>query len=535
MAKRVAVIGAGSSGLTSIKCCLDEGLEPVCFEATEDVGGLWRFKENSEDGRASIYRSVIMNTSKEMMCFSDFPSPDDFPNYMPNTKVLEYFRMYAKHFDLLKYIRFKTTVCSAKKRADFSSTGQWDVITETEGKRESAIFDAILVCSGHHTSPNLPLNSFPGIENFKGQYFHSRDYKDPFEYQGKRIIVIGLGNSGGDLAVELSLVAKQVYLSTRRGAWILNRVSDGGFPLDVVQSRRYKQLIKLIMPSSVLNSREENKMNARFNHENYGLKPVHRLISQHPTVSDDLPNRIISGKVLIKPNVKMFTENAAVFEDGTVEENIDVIIFATGYLCYFPFFEDSVVKVDNNRVPLYKYVFPSHLEKMTVAIIGLIQPLGAIMPVAELQARWATRVFKGLNTLPSLNAMDADIALNQEKQKKSYVESPRYTLQVDFIQYMDELAKMIDAKPNLLSILFKDPELAKELFFGPCTPYQYRLNGPGKWEKARQTILTQRDRIIKPTKTRLPGNDIMDSSSSMPLLLKVVALLFVLAAVFLSF
>ncbi|XP_030063089.1 dimethylaniline monooxygenase [N-oxide-forming] 5-like [Microcaecilia unicolor] len=535
MAKRVAVIGAGSSGLVAIKCCLDEGLEPTCFEGTDDIGGLWRFKETPEDGRASIYRSVIMNTSKEMMCFSDFPSPEDFPNYMPNAKVLEYFRMYAKHFNLVKYIRFKTTVCSVKKRPDFSSTGQWDVITETEGRQESAIFDAILVCSGHHTSPNLPLSSFPGIDKFKGQCFHSRDYKDPFEFKGKRIIVIGLGNSGGDLAVELSLVAKQVFISTRKGAWILNRVSENGFPLDVVMSKRYKQLMKLFMPMSVLSSREERKMNARFNHENYGLKPRHRIISQHPTVSDDLPNRIISGKVLVKPNVKVFTETAAVFEDGTKEENIDVIIFATGYHCVFPFFEDSIVKVQENRIPLYKFVFPPHLEKTTVAFIGLIQPLGAIMPVAELQIRWATRVFKGLNKLPSEDVMNADINLKKEKQKKFYVESPRHNLQVDFIDYMDGLAMEIDVKPNLLSLLFKDPKLAKELFFGPCTPYQYRLKGPGKWEKARETILTQRDRIIKPTKTRLPDYDMSDSSSSMPLFLKVVALLLVLAAVFLSF
>ncbi|XP_029473609.1 dimethylaniline monooxygenase [N-oxide-forming] 5-like isoform X1 [Rhinatrema bivittatum] len=500
MVKRVAVIGAGSSGLTAIKCCLDEGLEPTCFERTEDIGGLWRFKETPEDGRASIYKSVIINTSKEMMCFSDFPIPDDFPNYMHNVKILEYFRMYAKHFDLLKYIRFKTTICSIKKRPDFSSSGQWDVISESDGKQESDIFDAILVCSGHHTFPHLPLNSFPGIEKFKGRYFHSREYKDPFEFHGKRIIVIGIGNSGGDLAVELSSVAKQVYLSTRRGAWVVNRVSDEGFPLDVVLYSRYKYLIKQFMPTDVLNSWAENKMNARFNHENYGLKPCHRIISQHPTINDDLPNRIISGKVLVRPNVKMFTETAAIFEDGTMEENIDAVFFATGYSFSFPFFEDPAFKVHNNKIPLYKLVYPADLEKMTVAFIGFIQPIGAIMPIAELQARWATRVFKGLMKLPSVNDMKADIAMKRDELEKRYVESPRHTIQVDFMEYLDELAMQIDVKPNLLSLLLTDPKLAKEVFFGPCSPYQYRLRGPGKWEGARQALLTQRDRIIKATK-----------------------------------
>uniref|UniRef100_A0A8C1MI76 Flavin-containing monooxygenase n=1 Tax=Cyprinus carpio TaxID=7962 RepID=A0A8C1MI76_CYPCA len=107
MAKRVAVIGAGSSGLTSIKCCLDEGLEPVCFESSDDIGGLWKFKEQPEADRCSIYRSVIVNTSKEMMCYSDFPMPDHFPNYVNNSTLLQYIRLYAGHFNLLKHIHFQ--------------------------------------------------------------------------------------------------------------------------------------------------------------------------------------------------------------------------------------------------------------------------------------------------------------------------------------------------------------------------------------------------------------------------------------------
>ncbi|KAF7642058.1 hypothetical protein LDENG_00265400 [Lucifuga dentata] len=106
MPRRVAVIGGGSSDLACIKCCLDEGLEPVCFESSDDIGGLWRFKENPESDRASIYHSVVINTSKEMMHFSDFPIPAHFPNYMHNSLIMDYFRMYADHFQLIKHIRF---------------------------------------------------------------------------------------------------------------------------------------------------------------------------------------------------------------------------------------------------------------------------------------------------------------------------------------------------------------------------------------------------------------------------------------------
>ncbi|KAI2520409.1 FMO1 isoform 3 [Pan troglodytes] len=110
MAKRVAIVGAGVSGLASIKCCLEEGLEPTCFERSDDLGGLWRFTEHVEEGRASLYKSVVSNSCKEMSCYSDFPFPEDYPNYVPNSQFLEYLKMYANHFDLLKHIQFKSGI-----------------------------------------------------------------------------------------------------------------------------------------------------------------------------------------------------------------------------------------------------------------------------------------------------------------------------------------------------------------------------------------------------------------------------------------
>ncbi|XP_048207847.1 flavin-containing monooxygenase 5-like [Perognathus longimembris pacificus] len=530
--KRIAVIGGGSSGLTCIKSCLEGGLEPVCFERTDDIGGLWRFQENPEPGRASIYKSVVINTSKEMMCFSDFPIPDHYANFMHNSQVLEYFRMYAKEFDLLKYIRFKTTVCSVKKQPDFSTSGQWEVVTECEGTKQVDVFDAVMVCTGHHTDAHLPLDSFPGIDKFQGQYFHSRDYKNPTRFTGKRVIVIGIGNSGGDLAVEISHTAKQVFLSTRRGAWILNRVGKHGYPFDMQMSSRFRLFISKMCGPSVSNSFLERQMNQRFDHEMFGLKPKHRALSQHPTVNDELPNRIISGLVKVKGNVKEFTETAAIFEDGSREDDIDAVIFATGYSFAFPFLKDDSVNVVKNKVSLYKKVFPPLLEKPTFAIIGLIQPLGAIMPIAELQARWATQVFKGIKKLPSQSEMMAEIMKTQEEMAKRYVDSQRHTIQGDYIDTMEELAECVGVRPNLRSLAFTDPKLALKVLFGPCTPAQYRLQGPGKWDRARETILTTEDRVKKPLRTR--AVDRSNSSSSVITMSRFI-LVVVLCAVLLAY
>ncbi|KAG9468507.1 hypothetical protein GDO78_022589 [Eleutherodactylus coqui] len=518
MIKKVAIIGAGCSGLPSIKCCLDEGLEPTCFERSDDIGGLWRFKTDPEEARASIYKSVIINTSKEMMCYSDYPMPEEYPNYMHNSKVLEYFYKYMEHFQLKKYIKFKTSVCSVKKRPDFATTGQWDVTTEHEGKQETQVFDAVMVCVGHHTAPNLQLETFPGIENFKGQYFHSRDYKSPEEFKGKKIIVVGIGNTAVDLAIELCAVTKQLYLSTRRGAWLINRVYDNGLPMDIVLFTRFFAILQDVFPSLV-NTVLESKANARADHAIFGLKPKHRFIHQHPTISDDLPNRIISGKVVMKTNIKQFLERDVIFEDGTVEKDIDVVIFATGYRFFYPFFDESVIKVVKNKLSLYKMVFPPELEKPTLAFIGLIQPIGAIMPVSEIQARWATRVFK---------------ADSKEKYLLHvlyrYVESERHTIQVDYVNHMDEIAEEIGCKPNVKKLFLTDPKLAWEMFFGPCAPYQYRLSGPGKWKDARKAILTMHDRIVKPTMTRCSGAK--DSHCPFRFALKILGVLILFAAIY---
>ncbi|NWZ22045.1 FMO3 monooxygenase, partial [Asarcornis scutulata] len=481
MVRRVAVVGAGVSGLTATKCCLEEGLEPTCFERSEDIGGLWRYTEHVEEGRASIYRTVFTNSCKEMMCYPDFPFPEDHPNYMHNARLQQYIRDYAQHFDLLRHIRFKTVVTNIRKRPDFRATGQWEVVTQRDGKEETAVFDAVMICSGHHIYPNLPLDHFPGIEKFKGCYLHSREYKEPEKFRGKKVLVVGLGNSGCDIAVELSTVASQVYLSSRSGSWVLSRICDHGYPWDMVIITRFRTWLDSILPKAVNDWLYVRGMNQLVKHENFGLMPVNRTSRKEPVLNDDLLSRITCGVVLIKPDVKEFRETSVVFQDGTVQDDVDVVVFATGYTYSYPFMEDeSIIKSRNNEVTLYKSILPPHLEKPTMAVIGLVQSYGSVIPTADLQCRWTIKVFQGGPSFP----------LPQRYGSST-------TLQTDYITYMDELASAIGAKPNVLKLLVTDPRLALEVFFGPCTPYQFRLTGPGRWSGARRAILTQWDRMLR--------------------------------------
>ncbi|OWF49921.1 Dimethylaniline monooxygenase [N-oxide-forming] 5 [Mizuhopecten yessoensis] len=369
-------------------------------------------------------------------------------------------------------------------------------------EKVETLFDAVLVCTGHHASSHVPV--FRGFSEFKGKVIHSHDYKTPYQYENKRIVVVGIGNSGGDVAVELSSVTSQVYLSTRRGTWVLNRVGQNGLPIDFTHSRL------VVWANSLCSLRIKEPMarhvlNSRFDHAAYALQPKHSFFAQHPMVNDDLPNRIASGSIKVKTDIKCFTATGVEFTDGTKEENIDSVILATGYVIGFPFIDTSVLNVQQNNVELYKYMFPPKLRKQTLCIIGCVQPLGALMPTSELQCRLATRVFKGDVTLPSSDEMWKDIRRKEDTMRKTYVKSIRHTIQVDWIPYMDELATLVGCKPDLRFLLLTDPKLAWLCLVGPCTPYQFRLQGPGKWTGARDAILTVKQRTLYPLKTRSLG------------------------------
>uniref|UniRef100_A0A1I7XX52 Flavin-containing monooxygenase n=1 Tax=Steinernema glaseri TaxID=37863 RepID=A0A1I7XX52_9BILA len=503
---RVAVIGAGASGLPAIKTALEHKFEVVCFEKSNDIGGLWRYKPHQCDGEGTVMRSTVINTCKEMTAYSDFPPPKDAANYMHNSELLKYFRSYADHFDLVKHIRFRHEVLQIERTDKFKETGKWRITYNDLEKSEihGEEFDGVMVCSGHHTTPHLP-EPFPGQDKFKGKIMHSHDYKAPKGFEEQTVVVVGIGNSGGDVAVELSKITKKVYLSTRSGSWIMNRVWDCGEPSDLAFLNRFSYSLKKILPFGFQNWMLERKVNSRFDHGRFGLQPSHRFLEAHVTVNDELPNRIISGTVVVKPNIERFTETGVVFDDGTEAENVDTVIFATGFSFSFPQIENgSLLKVVQNKVNLYELMFlPELSPKNTLAIIGLIQPTGSIMPISELQ----TRVFCGQlsGETPALPGKEEMIKIMERRNKmneKQFIDRPRHTIQVDYVIYMDELAELINVKPDLFKYAMKDFQLAKKLYFHGLVPYQYRLQGPHSWDGARAAILGFEDRVFEATRTR---------------------------------
>ncbi|XP_042339514.1 dimethylaniline monooxygenase [N-oxide-forming] 2-like, partial [Plectropomus leopardus] len=248
-----------------------------------------------------------------------------------------------------------TKVRSVKQRPDFSLSGQWDVVTmNRDGEEERHIFDAVLVCTGHYTHPALPLSDFTGYETFSGRCFHSWEYKDADACRGQRVVVVGIGNSGGDIAVEISRSAEKTFLSTRHGSWVIGRMSRNGLPLDMTHITRLTSLLIWLLPKNLVNWAAERELNYKYDHRLYGLKPRHRLWEKRPLINDDLPGRILQGALVMKPNLKEFKDSGVVFEDGTVEEDIDTVVFCTGYNCTFSFLPPGLTEGPKGELTLYK-------------------------------------------------------------------------------------------------------------------------------------------------------------------------------------
>lgn len=496
--KRVAIVGAGASGIPSAKQALSYGFEPTVFEASNDIGGLWRYKPEETD-ESSVMKSTVINTSKEMNAYSDFPPPDDFANFMHNRKMLDYLRSYASSFNFSKFLRMNHTVSNVRRSSTYANDGSWLVSYQTpEGEQRDEQFDAVLLCTGHHTHPYWPPE-WPGQKEYTGQITHSHSYKDFHGFEDKNVVVVGVGNSGVDIAVELSRISREVYLATRRGTWVMHRNLDKTIPYDLVFNTRFMSVLYKWMPSSLVSWFLRQIVERRLDHEKFGLKPKHDIFGAHFTVNDELPNRLSCGTVRIRSNIRCFTRNDVIFDDGTIADNVDHVILATGYSFEFPLLEQgTLIKVTENDVSLYLNMYlPELADHNTLAVIGLIQPLGSILPISEMQARLFFDVLNGRSALPSPIGMHVQIGQYKTMQARRYVQSRRHTIQVDYVPYMDKIADLMGCKPKPLRYLLTgDISLFSALLFGPNVPYVYRLCGPRLWPDARAAILDVQRRVV---------------------------------------
>lgn len=422
---RVCVIGAGSSGIAMCKALWDHGLSFVCFEASDRVGGNWVI--GNKNGMSAAYRSLHINTSRPRMEYADFPMPADYPDFPHHALIARYFESYVDHFGFRERIRFSTRVTHAERDPE----GLWQITTDG-GEVET--FDALCVCNGHHWDPRWPDPPVPG--RFDGIEMHSHAYldpTDPVDFREKRVAVVGMGNSAMDIAVELaSGPAARVMLAARRGAHIIPNYLFGR-PID-------QYVLPVWLPFSVRRVAIAAGLRLAVGKmEDYGLlRPDHRLGEAHPTISSEILASLGRGDIIPKPNLTAVLGDRVQFADGS-SELCDVIVYCTGYKVSFPFFDPAFITAADNDLPLYLRVIPPSIPGLF--FIGLLQPLGAIMPIAEAQGAWVADLLTGAAALPSEATMTAAIARARKKRQRRYVASPRHTMQVDFDDYLASLRR----------------------------------------------------------------------------------------------
>jgi dimethylaniline monooxygenase (N-oxide forming) len=439
---KVCIIGAGSSGIAGCQVLNARGIEFDCYEKGSHVGGNWRY--DNDNGMSSAYRSLFINTSREMMQYAAYPMPEDYPDYPHHSQIARYFDDYVDHFGLRGRIRFRTEVTAVKPEGE----GRWRV---TLDDRSSAVYEAVMVANGHHWNPKYPEPPFPGQDSFAGEQVHSHHYREPDErFIDRNVLVLGIGNSATDIAVEISRVSNMTYLAMRRGAHVLPKYI-AGTPIDQLGPKWMSRLP--IAVTRALFMRELKHVQGPM--ENYGLpKPDHKLGQAHPTVSADLLARIGHGRITPKPNIERIDGDSVHFTDGT-SVGIDTIVWCTGYRIAFPFLPSEVIDVDNNQVRLFRRVV--HPDAPGLYFVGLVQPLGAIMPIAELQAEWIADLLEGSAALPDPGAMKREIAREEAAMRKRYVASTRHTIQVDYHPYMRLLNKERRRRRGLKRSLPADP------------------------------------------------------------------------------
>lgn len=418
---RCAIIGAGSSGIAAAKALHAHGLDVTVFEVSDRVGGNWVF--DNANGMSAAYRGLHINTSRERMQYPDFPMPKSYPDFPHHTHIAEYFDAYVDHFGFRDRIRFQTRV----ERTERGTNGGW---TLTLGDGSSERFDALLVANGHHWDPRWPEPAFPGADTFAGTQLHAHHYRDEEVLRGRDVVVLGMGNSAMDIAVESSYVARHTYLAARRGAWIVPKYAFGR-PIDQLPNDpRVPFRIRQAIIEKVLLAQTGPP-------ERYGLpKPDHRFGEAHPTVSGRILDRIGHGTVVPKPNIARLDGDRVHFVDGT-SVPADVVVYCTGYKITFPFFDADLISAPDNRIELFRRVF--HPDFDDVFFVGLLQPLGATMPLAAAQGEWIADYLRGEYVLPAPPAMREDIRRDLAAMRRRYVSSKRHTIQVDFDDYLRAL------------------------------------------------------------------------------------------------
>ena len=418
---RYCIIGAGPSGLATARAFAQAGIPFDILERHHDVGGIWDMSNES----TPMYESAHFISSRTQSAFDDFPMPESFPDYPGWRHILDYIRSFAKHYGLGDVVEFGVDVRRIARAED-----AWDV-TLVSG--ETRRYKGVVCAVGHNWDPLLP--TYAG--HFAGKAYHSFDYRSLSEFAGKRVLIVGGGNSGCDIACDAAAVAGKAFISVRRGYHFLPKHIFGQ-PTDAffrsgphLPAWLAQPLLTGLLRLLVGDLRK------------YGLpKPDHKVLETHPIVNSQLLHYMAHGDITAKPDVAELRGSAVRFADGS-EEEIDVIVYATGYRATIPVLDEELLPSGGGVAPFFLNVFH---ERAGLYAVGLFETDGAAYPIVSKQAALIASLIRAEDDAPAVVEWFRRLRAAPPPDLRGgirYLKSPRHAIYVQYDEYVHYLEKTL--------------------------------------------------------------------------------------------
>ncbi|GKS99365.1 NAD(P)-binding domain-containing protein [Acidovorax sp. SUPP3434] len=417
----VCVIGAGPGGLSAARALKMQGLDYDQFERHSDLGGLW----DTTNPGSPVYASTHFISSRDLSGFIGYPMPRDYPDYPSHRQILAYLRSFADAFGLREKIQFNTGVQRIRK----DSASRW-VVELADGTHR--LYGAVVCATGVNWDPSMP--SFEGA--FQGEVRHAATFKHGDEFRGRRVLVVGAGNSGADIACEAAAHAQRAFISVRRGYHFIpkhlmgvpvDQIAEAGPHLPMWLARPlFSGLLRLIQGDLT----------------RLGLpKPDHRLFESHPLLNSQLLHHLQHGNIAIKPDIARLDGGHVVFKDGSREE-IDLVLCATGYRWSCSYATEFFTWTAG-RPQIYLSMF--NRSHRNLFGIGYLETNSSAYKLFDTQAHMIACYLKAQRTAPE-SAQRFDDAIRKDEPDLSggirFVQSPRHAVYIDAHAFKAYLRKL---------------------------------------------------------------------------------------------
>ncbi|MDI9243732.1 NAD(P)-binding domain-containing protein [Marinobacter sp. CHS3-4] len=425
-----AVIGAGPMGLACARNLQKQGIPFIGFELHRDVGGLW----DIDNPHSTMYETAHLISSKRMTEFAEFPMKDSVAAYPSHHELRAYFQDFVDHFGLREHYEFNTRVVNVEPVG--AEGEQWQVTNEHEGERQTRTFDGVMIANGTLHTPNKP--PLPGT--FTGELMHSADYRYPEVFHDKRVLIIGCGNSGADIAVDAVHHARSVDMSLRRGYYFLPKFLKGK-PIDTIGGkfklpRPIKQRLDAALIRTVMGKPSD-----------FGLPdPDYRMYESHPVINSLILHHLGHGDIHPRRSIERVEGRTVQFSDGETGE-YDLILMATGYLLDYPFINRAHLNWPDQEDAPRLYLNMLHPQYDNLFLMGMVEATGLGWEGRNQQARLAAMYIRKKQN----NASGAH-ALDRKKREQAgqrldggynYIKLARMAYYVNKDAYLEALAEDI--------------------------------------------------------------------------------------------